>query len=151
VVILTEGKVTAVGPVADILALADSGDAGGVLDAVVARHDETYQLSVLATAAGELQVPRLSAPAGAPVRAYIRARDVMLSLRPPEEISALNVLAGKVVAITPNANGAQADVRLDCNGAGLTARLTAKSVQRLGLAPGRPVYAVIKSVSFERS
>jgi molybdate transport system ATP-binding protein len=151
VVILTEGKVTAVGPVADVLALADSGDAGGVLDAVVARHDEAFQLSVLATAAGELQVPRLSAPAGAPVRAYIRARDVMLSLRPPEEISALNVLAGKVVAITPSANGAQADVRLDCNGAGLTARLTAKSVQRLGLAPGRPVYAVIKSVSFERS
>jgi len=31
------------------------------------------------------------------------------------------------------------------------ARLTAKSVQRLALAPGRPVFAVIKSVSFERS
>ena len=75
----------------------------------------------------------------------------MLSLRPPEEISALNVLAGKVAAITPSANGAQADVRLDCNGAVLTARLTTKSVQRLALAPGRPVYAVIKSVSFERS
>ena len=151
VVILTEGRVTAVGPVADILPLADAGDAGGVLDAVVARHDETFQLSVLTTAAGELQVPRLSAPAGAPVRAYIRARDVMLSLRPPEEISALNVLKGRVVAIVPSANGAQADVRLDCNGANLTARLTAKSVQRLALAPGRPVYAVIKSVSFERS
>jgi molybdate transport system ATP-binding protein len=96
-------------------------------------------------------VPQLSAPMGAPVRAYIRARDVMLSLRPPEEISALNVLAGRVAAITPSANGAQADVRLDCNGANLTARLTAKSVQRLALAPGRPVYAVIKSVSFERS
>jgi len=151
VVILTEGRVTAVGPVADILPLADAGDAGGVLDAVVARHDEAFQLSVLTSAAGDLQVPRLSAPAGAPVRAYIRARDVMLSLRPPEEISALNVLAGRVVAIVPTANGAQADVRLDCNGANLTARLTAKSVQRLALAPGRPVYAVIKSVSFERS
>jgi molybdate transport system ATP-binding protein len=151
VVILTEGRVTAVGPVADILPLADAGDAGGVLDAVVARHDEAFQLSVLTTAAGELQVPRLSAPAGASVRAYIRARDVMLSLRPPEEISALNVLAGRVAAIVPTANGAQADVRLDCNGANLTARLTAKSVERLALAPGRPVYAVIKSVSFERS
>ena len=47
--------------------------------------------------------------------------------------------------------GAQADVRLDCGGAPLLARLTAKSVQRLALAPGRPVYAVIKSVSFERN
>ena len=149
VVILSDGKVTAVGPVLDILPLADANDGGSALDAVVARHDEGFQLTTLASAAGELQVPRLSAPRGTSVRAYIRARDVMLSLQPPQEISALNVLAGKVAQITPS--GAQADVRLDCNGAVLTARLTAKSVQRLALAPGRPVYAVIKSVSFERS
>jgi molybdate transport system ATP-binding protein len=93
-------------------------------------------------------VPRLAAPVGARVRAYIRARDVMLSLRPPDEISALNILSGRVAQVTPQ--GAQADIRLDCNGATLTARLTAKSVDRLALAPGRPVYAVIKSVTFER-
>src|SRR5215468_804310 len=151
VVILTDGKVTAAGPVADILSQADSGDGGSVLDATVARHDEAYQLSVLASAAGQLYVPRLSAPIGAHVRAYIRARDVMLSLEPPQGISALNVLSGRVAGIVPAANGAQADVRLDCNGAMLTARLTAKSVQGLALAPGRPVHAVIKSVSFERS
>jgi molybdate transport system ATP-binding protein len=149
VVILTEGRVAAVGPVLDILPLADAGDAGSVLDAVVARHDETFQLTTLSSRAGELQVPRLAAAVGAPVRAYIRARDVMLSLQPPQDISALNVLPGKVRDITPS--GAQADVRLDCGGAPLLARLTAKSVQRLALAPGRPVYAVIKSVSFERN
>jgi molybdate transport system ATP-binding protein len=151
VVILTEGKVTAVGPVGDVLSFADSGDGGSVLDAVVARHDEAFQLSVLTSVAGELQVPRLSAAVGVRVRAYIRARDVMLSLRPPEEISALNVLSGQVAGIAPTTNGAQADIRLDCNGAILMARLTAKSVQRLALVPGKPVYAVIKSVSFERS
>lgn len=151
VVILSEGRVTAVGPVLDILPLADAGDAGSVLDATVARHDEAFQLTVLASAAGELQVPRLAAPVGSAVRAYIRARDVMISLRPPEEISALNVLPGRIAAVAPDANGAQADVRLDCNGAVLSARLTAKSVHRLALAPGRPVFAVIKSVSFERS
>jgi molybdate transport system ATP-binding protein len=154
VVILAEGRVTAVGPVLDILPLADAGgDAGSVLDAVVARHDEAFQLTTLSSRAGELQVPRLAAEVGAHVRAYIRARDVMLSLRPPEEISALNVLAGKVAEINPSnsGGGAQADVRLDCGGAALLARLTAKSVQRLALAPGRPVYAVIKSVSFERN
>jgi len=124
VVILTEGQVTAVGPVADILSQAEESEGGSVLEATVARHDEAFQLSVLASAAGELQVPRLSAPVGAPVRAYIRGRDVMLSLRPPRDQRA-EVLAGKVVAITPSANGAQADVRLDCNGASLTARLTA--------------------------
>jgi molybdate transport system ATP-binding protein len=45
--------------------------------------------------------------------------------------SALNILSGNVAV--------------------LMARVTAKSVDRLALAPGRPVYAVVKSVSFERS
>jgi molybdate transport system ATP-binding protein len=150
VVIMTDGKVTAVGPVLDILPLADANDGGAVLDATVSRHDETFHLTVLQSAAGELQVPRLNAAVGSHVRAYIRARDVMLSLKPPEDISALNVLAGRISAILPTST-AQADVRLDCNGATLMARLTAKSVDRLALAPGRPVYAVVKSVSFERS
>ena len=67
----------------------------------------------------------------------------------PQEISALNVLRGTVAQVAMN--GAQAEVRLDCNGAALASRVTARSVQRLKLAPGRPVFAVIKSVSFERS
>ncbi len=150
VVIMSEGTVTAVGPVQDILPMADATDGGAVLEARIVRHDETFHLSVLESAAGELQVPRLDAPAGAHVRAYIRSRDVMISLQRPEDISALNVLAGRVASITPTAT-AQADIRLDCNGAVLMARLTAKSVDRLALAPGRPVYAVVKSVSFERS
>jgi molybdate transport system ATP-binding protein len=153
VVILTEGAVTAVGPVADILPLAEAGDGGAVLDATVKAHDEAFRLTVLSSAAGELQVPLLAARPGTHVRAYIRARDVMLSLAPPQDISALNVLAGKVAQISTGGapHGAQADIRLDCNGAVLMARLTAKSVHRLALSPGTRVYAVIKSVSFERS
>ena len=149
VVILGNGAVTAVGPVADTLPLADADDAGSVIDAVVARHDEAFQLSMLSSRAGDLQVPRLAAPVGASVRAYIRSRDVMLSLGAPQDISALNVLSGTIAAIT--LRGAQADVSLDCNGATLLARITSKSVERLALAPGRPVHAIVKSVSFERS
>ncbi len=149
VVMLANGRVTGVGPVQEMLPHAEGGDAGGVLEATVARHDEAFQLTVLSTAAGELQVPRLAAEIGAPVRAYIRARDVMLSLQPPQDISALNVLAGRIAEISPAGGGAQ-DVTLDCKGAALSARLTAKSVQRLALVPGREVYAIIKSVSFDR-
>jgi molybdate transport system ATP-binding protein len=149
VVILAEGKVAAVGPVADTLPLADADDRGSVLDAVVARHDAAYRLSILSSRAGELQVPLLAAPVGATVRAYIRARDVMLSLHRPADISALNVLPGTIAEIAMR--GAQADVRLDCNGAAVIARVTAKSVERLALGIGRPVHAVVKSVSFERS
>jgi molybdate transport system ATP-binding protein len=149
VVILGGGKVVAVGPVAETLPLADTDDGGSVLDAIVTRHDETYQLSMLTSPAGELQVPRVAAPVGATVRAYIRSRDVMLSLGTPQDISALNVLSGTIAAVT--ARGAQADVQLDCNGVLLLARVTSKSVERLALSPGRAVHAVVKSVSFERS
>jgi molybdate transport system ATP-binding protein len=148
VVVLAAGKVAAVGPVGETLPLAEADDGGSVLDATVTRHDGTFHLSTLTCAAGELQVPGLAQPVGARVRAYIRARDVMLSLQPPRDISALNVLSGTIAAITPR--GAQADVRLDCNGATVLARITAKSVERLALGVGRPVHAVVKSVSLER-
>jgi molybdate transport system ATP-binding protein len=42
-------------------------------------------------------------------------------------------------------------VEIDCNGAILTARLTAAAVRDLGLAPGREVVAVIKSAAFDPS
>jgi molybdate transport system ATP-binding protein len=40
-------------------------------------------------------------------------------------------------------------MRLDCAGEALVARLTRRSVETLGLTPGRLVYAVIKSIAFD--
>ena len=40
-------------------------------------------------------------------------------------------------------------MRLDCGGEALVARLTRRSVETLGLAPGKPVHAVIKSIAFD--
>jgi molybdate transport system ATP-binding protein len=150
VVLLADGRVTEVGRVQDVMAHADDSERGTVLDARVTSHDETFKLTTLATQAGELQVPRIAAAAGTAVRAHIRARDIMIALSPPEDISALNVLEGRIVSLQPVGNGAQADVTLDCGGASLGARLTNKSVQRLQLKPDLSVYAVIKSVSFDR-
>ena len=93
-------------------------------------------------------MPRLELPVGAALRVRIRARDVMIALAPPEGLSALNVLPGTVAEIGP-ADGAIVEMRLDCAGEPLIARLTRRSVERLGLEPGRPVYAVIKSIAFD--
>ena len=79
------------------------------------------------------------------------ARDVTLSLAPPTGSSALNVLAA-VVAEVPRAvrEGAPSiEMRLDCGGASLLARITRRSVFDMGLAPGTPVFAVIKSVALD--
>ncbi len=158
-VVLEEGRVTAAGPAADMLArlnvapLAEARDAGAVLDAWVAAQDEHFGLTTLTTAAGTLRVPRIALSVGAVLRVQVPARDVMLSLGAPSPSSALNVLPAVVVEIMPagDAAGPAASLRLDCNGAALLARVTRLSVVEMGLAPGVPVFAAIKSVALDTS
>ena len=59
-------------------------------------------------------------------------------------MSALNVLSGTVAEIG-RSEGAIVDIRLDCAGEPLIARLTRRSVERLDLEPGRDVYAIMMS------
>ena len=158
-VVLEEGRVTAAGPAADMLArlnvapLAEARDAGAVLDARVAAQDEHFGLTTLTTAAGTLRVPRIALSVGAMLRVQVPARDVMLSLGAPSRSSALNVLPAVVVEILPagDAAGPAAALRLDCNGVALLARVTRLSVVEMGLAPGVPVFAAIKSVALDTS
>src|SRR6266699_903364 len=153
-VVLTEGRVAAVGPTAailgriDLFPLTGRAEAGAILATKVAGHDPAFGLTILRASAGELRVPHLDLPVGAALRVRIRARDVMIAVQPPAGLSALNVLPGTVVEIG-RADGPIVEMRLDCAGEALVARLTRRSVETLGLAPGRPVYAVIKSIAFD--
>jgi molybdate transport system ATP-binding protein len=74
---------------------------------------------------------------------------VMLSKSAPTDLSALNVVPGVVKEIGP-IDGPIVEIRLDCNGEALIARLTRYSVERLGLIPGTPVFALVKSVAVDR-
>ena len=153
-VVLSEGRVAAVGPTAavmgriDLFPLTGRAEAGAILSTRIAAHDAAFGLTVLRAAAGELRVPHLEMPVGAALRVRVRARDVMIALSPPEGLSALNVLPGTVAEIG-SSDGAIVDIGLDCAGETLIARLTRRSVERLGLEPGRRVYAVIKSIAFD--
>jgi molybdate transport system ATP-binding protein len=153
-VVLSEGRVAAIGSTAsvmgriDLFPLTGRAEAGAILATRIAEHDAAFGLSVLRAAAGELRVPHLEMPVGSALRVRIRARDVMIALSPPEGLSALNVLPGTVAEIG-RSDGAIVDISLDCAGEKLTARLTRRSVERLGLVPGRLVYAVIKSIAFD--
>jgi molybdate transport system ATP-binding protein len=153
-VVLSEGQAAAVGSTEaimgrlDLFPLTGRAEAGAILATRVAEHDLTFGLTTLRAAAGRLRVPRLGLPLGSTLRVRIRARDVMIALSPPEGLSALNVLPG-VVAEIGASDGPIVDIRLDCGGEALIARLTRRSVETLGLSPGRPVYAVIKSIAFD--
>jgi len=154
-VLLSDGKVAAAGALPaimgrlDLFPLTGRYEAGAVLEMQVAAHDEVFELTTLRSAAGELRVPRIDIGLGAPLRVHIRARDVLLALKPPEELSALNVLSGRIAEIG-GLDGAVADVRIDLNGETLLARVTRLTLHRLDLVPGRPVFAVVKTVAIDR-
>jgi molybdate transport system ATP-binding protein len=155
VVVIQDGRIMAVGPPTEVLGRTglldahDAGEAGALIEGVVAEHDPAFGLTTLRSPAGALQAPRLDLPIGTPVRVRIRARDVMIATARPEGLSALNVLPGLVTALDGAGEGPVA-IGLDCGGVRLTALLTRKSVEALRLAPGREVYAVIKSVALDR-
>jgi molybdate transport system ATP-binding protein len=154
IVVLSEGQVAASGPASEILRhtslfpQAGPAEAGALIDACVLRHEEAFALTVLQARAGTLTIPRLKRPIGAPLRVRLRARDIILSLKPPEGLSALNVLPGTVTSID-EASGPSIDVMLDCGGDAVVARVTRKSVEELGLRPGLSVHAIIKSIAFD--
>jgi len=153
-VVMSEGRVAAVGPTAaimgriDLFPLTGPAEAGAILNTRVAEHDVRFGLTTLRAAAGDLRVPYIDLRLGTQLRVRIRARDVMIALEPPRGLSALNILPGTVAEIGA-AEGPIVEIRLDCAGEPLIARLTRRSVETLGLAPGRPVYAVIKSIAFD--
>jgi molybdate transport system ATP-binding protein len=154
-VVLSDGEVAAIGPTAEVMGRIDlfpltgRAEAGAILSTRVVAHDRRFGLTVLEAAAGELRVPHLDLPVGARLRVRIRARDVMIALAPPDGLSALNVLPGTVAEIAAG-DGAIVQLRLDCAGEALVARLTRRSVETLGLVPGKQVHAVIKSIAFDQ-
>ena len=155
-VLLDHGKIAAVGPLAEIMGRADlvelTGhyEAGASIEMHVAGHDETYDLTILRSPAGELRIPRMEIAIDAALRVRIRARDVMLALAPPDGVSALNVLFGRITEIAAG-DGPVADVRVDLAGQALQARVTRLTLDRLGLAPEQAIYAIIKTVALDRN
>ena len=155
VVLLSEGRVAAVGPTSeimqrlDLLPLTDRTEAGAVIEATVERHDDRFGLTELRSRAGLWKLGRLDVPEGSRLRLRVRARDVMLAMSAPGDLSALDVFPG-VVADIADREGPIVNIRLDCGGEALIARLTRYSVERLQLEPGKPVFALIKSVALDR-
>jgi len=155
VVVLSDGRCLAAGDTDAVMGRIDlrpaTGrfEAGSLVETRVAHHDAGAQLTTLEFDGGTLRVPQLEAALGERVRARIRARDVSLATRRPEQISILNVLLGRVVAIDEE-TGPVVDVRIAIGSALLTARITRHSLHELRVHAGLDVYALVKAVSFDR-
>lgn len=147
VVLLEDGSVTATAGAAELFSdpvFAPYG-AGAVIPGRVAAHDAGDGLTRIDCAAGSLWVGQLSDPPGAPVRIRIAAEDIMLCLDRPERISALNALPVRVEDVQPQ-DDASALVRVSAGEARLLVRITRRSARAMQLAPGRDLFAIMKSM-----
>jgi molybdate transport system ATP-binding protein len=155
VVLMAGGKVVATGKPSEVMGRtelrAHTGifEGGTVIDAKVVSHDLPYDLTTLEFSGGTLTVPGVDALPGEPIRLRVRARDVSIALTRPHDVSLLNVLKGRVVTMAAGA-GSSCDLRIDVGGVNLAARITRLSADRLKLAAGTEVYALIKAISLDQ-
>ncbi len=153
-VLIRAGRVLAAGPLPALLGRADlplarRDDAASVLPARVVAHDPARQLTELAASGRRLLVPLLDAPPGHELRVRIPAREVILAAEEPRGISVHNIIPGAVHAVVADPARHAAMVEIALEDATLLARVTPDAVARLGLVPGAPVLALVKSVAIE--
>lgn len=153
-VLLEAGRVLAAGPLdalsarTDLPVLSGRRDAGAVLFCTVQAHDAARGLTRLAFPGGELQVPLRPEAVGVRLRLRLRARDVAVATEAPRGFSSHNILPGTVSAIAPSGPH-EAFVTLEVGPTPMLARLTRDAVATLGLLPGKPLFAVVKSTAFD--
>jgi molybdate transport system ATP-binding protein len=151
-VLLEKGKVIASGNVHDTLArldlpIAHFDDAGSVIEAKVAQHDEKYHLTRLDFAGGALWVGRVEQPFGTAMRARVLARDVSIATQAPHGSSINNILNARIDEISDEGPD-KVLVRMQVGASQmLLARITRRSRDQLGLESGMYVCAQVKSVA----
>jgi molybdate transport system ATP-binding protein len=156
VLVLDRGRAVARGPAAELLAdpaiftLAGGEELENLLPAVVEGHDgETSRLR-LGTPPLPADAPRLVAPraAGSPgdtLLVGLPAHEILIATRRPEGLSARNALPATVAAVTPTAGLHLLTARLHPALPEVAARISRRTVEELGLAPGRDIHVVVKA------
>lgn len=157
VIVLSEGRVRGIGPVAEMLERVDMHpvtgrfEAGALLEARVVGHDDHWHLTRLDLEGQALVMPMLSSLGlGEVVRLRVRARDVTLAVVRPDGISTRNILSGVVDRIVEEHDTAFAEVSVAIGQQRLRARVTREAVDALSLRVGAAVHTLIKSASFDR-
>jgi molybdate transport system ATP-binding protein len=150
--LLKAGRIVASGRVADVLERLDLDDLTGGRDAGAVLHVrvEAGRRGAAALRLTEqlLHVPAARAGVGMPLRIRIHARDVALATERPRGLSIRNVLQARILRIDAE-EPINVDVLLEVDGQHLRSRITRDALEDLGLEPGQPVFALIKSVALE--
>ena len=152
VVLLDAGRVVADGDIATVSrhpalrAIVGPDAVGAVLSGTVERVDSTG-LVQLRIGDALLSAELDGAVVGQRIQIQVLARDVIVATEPPRSLSVRNVVAARIVSITPDA-GRAVMVELDVGRtATLLARITERASQELALARDMQAWVLIKAVS----
>ena len=155
--LLVDGRVQFHGPIAEAVenlelqTLDGRFDAGVLLDGTIAGHDARLRVTYVDIGGGNLTMPLADRlPEGATIRLRVRARDVAIATRKPEGISIRNILPGTLAALDGEPDRGFVSALVATGSARIRAHLTLAAVEDLDLAVGQTVYALVKSVSFDR-
>lgn len=151
-VLLENGKVVASGPVAKIFPFIDdrSEDSSVLLEGIVTAYDQAFQLANIDLGGANFQLTDESLDVGQRLRLRVRARDVSIALKRPEQTSIRNILETRLIGLGEQ-QGAHIYASLDCNGQMLRTKITRKSASEMHLQKGDLIYAMIKAVSVDRA
>ncbi|MDO8292578.1 MAG: molybdenum ABC transporter ATP-binding protein [Gallionella sp.] len=151
-VLMEQGRVVASGALNEVLGRLDLptahlDDAGAVIEAGVAAHDEEYHLTRLDFSGGSLWVSKVERAIGSVVRARVLARDVSIATAMPHGSSISNILEARIDEIRDEGPD-RVNLRMSVgSGKLLLSRITRRSRDQLGLKPGMEVFAQVKSVA----
>jgi molybdate transport system ATP-binding protein len=117
-----------------------------ILEGVVVdrRTDAGVMVTRLARTSVELETPLVDAETGHLVRVAIRAGDILIATERPHGLSARNIIAGTISALSRQGATVRADVNI---GVPIEVHLTPTSTEALDLRPGYNVWLVIKTHS----
>ena len=154
VLLLERGRAVACGPMTTLMSrpdlawLREAVGLGAVFEATV-RGSTNHGLMLLGFDAGTLLAADRRLPTGTTVRVRIPAREVILATHRPEGLSLHNVLVGRVSAVHRDPGIDPVIVQVEVGRLLLLAEVTQDAIDRLRLAPGTPVHALVKSVSID--
>jgi molybdate transport system ATP-binding protein len=131
---------------ADLRAIIGPEAVGAIVEGTMLGPDSSSGLTRIRVGRGELKVEPLQAAVGAKLRVQLLARDLIVATSAPRDLSVRNVIEGVITQIAADSGGSDL-ISIDIGGAIIMARITRAATRELSLLPGRPVWALVKSVS----
>ena len=150
-VVMEQGRVAAAGEMGAVSlhpalrAIVGPDAVGAILHGRVSRVDGEDLATVDIGPASSVRVAAQGLAVGEPVRLQLLARDLILATHEPRGLSVRNHLPGRVVSVSPE--GSADLVEIDIDGHRVASRITAAATRELKLAPGLPVWVLVKAVS----